>query len=217
MNDKYIVHYFPVNARGAVIRALLSAANASWEDNKITFENWPTLKSSGKLEFGQMPALEVNGKFYCQTAAIELFIANKFGLNGSNIEEQYEILSLLCSREDIYQHMAKVFYPMTEEAQKNLPVAKNHLLTVVLPSFLKIYENRVNKRQGRFIVGNKLSLADIYLAVYVTIIFLQEGRRSEYGPVLTANAPNLEKYVQDLTSNELKDFFTNHYIHSSNF
>ena len=106
---------------------------------------------------------------------------------------------------------------MTEEAKNNLPVAKNNLLTVILPNFLKIFEKRVNSRQGRFIVGNKFSLGDIFLAVFVLNVFLDNGRKAEYGPILTENAPNLEKYVHDLGSNELKDYFTNHYIQGSPF
>ena len=217
MNDKFIVHYFPLNARGAFIRAILSACNANWEDNRITFQDWPTLKSTGKFEFGQLPALEYNGKFYCQSLAIEVFLSNKFGLFGYNSDEQYEITSLVCSREDVYQHIVKVFFPMTDEAKNNLPVAKNNLLTVILPNFLKIFEKRVNSRQGRFIVGNKFSLGDIFLAVFVLNVFLDNGRKAEYGPILTENAPNLEKYVHDLGSNELKDYFTNHYIQGSPF
>ena len=169
------------------------------------------------MEFGQLPALEYNGKFYCQSLAIEVFLSNKFGLFGSNSDEQYEITSLVCSREDVYQHIVKVFFPMTEEAKNNLPVAKNNLLTVILPNFLKIFEKRVNSRQGRFIVGNKFSLGDIFLAVFVLNVFLDNGRKAEYGPILTENAPNLEKYVHDLGSNELKDYFTNHYIQGSPF
>ena len=45
-------HYFPVYGRGEPIRMLLDHAGVKFEDNKITFADWPALKTSGKFEFG---------------------------------------------------------------------------------------------------------------------------------------------------------------------
>lgn len=52
-------YYFPLNARGGTIRAILSAMNANWENSVVSFENLPTLKngnfvSSSSFQFWNM-------------------------------------------------------------------------------------------------------------------------------------------------------------------
>lgn len=172
----------------------------------ITFQEWPALKSSGKFEFGQLPALEVNGKYFSQSLAIENYLAEKLGFNASNPEDQYEITSLLCSREDLLNGIRNYFFP-SEEDKKNLDQIKNKLLTDILPSFLRIYEKRVTSRQGKYLVGGKLTLADFYLVIYIHIIFWNPARKEEFGKVLTEYAPNLEKWVLELTETDFQEFF----------
>ena len=89
--DKFILHYFKVNARGAIARALLSHAKANWEDHYINFDEWKGLKPNKEFcEYGQLPILEYKGKYYAQSMAIELFIAKKFNLLGENDDKEYE-------------------------------------------------------------------------------------------------------------------------------
>jgi glutathione S-transferase len=216
MNDQYILYYFPLNARGSLIRALLTLGNANWENRLINFQDWPALKSSGKFEFGQLPALEVNGKCLTQSLAIENYLAQKLGFNGSNPEEQYEIVSLLCSREDLLHQIRNFFFP-SEKDKKNLDQIKTNLLTNVLPNFLRIYEKRVNSRQGKYLVGGRLTLADIFLVIHVHIIFWNPTRKEEFAKVLTEHAPNLEKWVLELTETDFKEFFEKSYIQNSFF
>ncbi len=216
MNDQYIFHYFPVNARGSLIRALLTLGKVNWQNNMITFQDWPALKASEKLEFGQLPALEVNGRYYIQSLAIENYLAQKLGFSASNPEDEYEILSLLCSREDLYQQIRKIFYP-NEEEKKIFDQIKTNLLTSVLPNFLRIYEKRVTSRQGKYLIGGRLTLADIFLVVYTHIIFYNPARKEEFGKILTEHAPNLEKWVLELTETDFKEFFEKAFITDAPF
>ena len=79
--DLFILHYFRVNGRGSVSRALLSHAHANWENHYIEYKDWKEFKENEKIcEYGQIPILEYKGKFYAQSMAIELFIAKKFNL-----------------------------------------------------------------------------------------------------------------------------------------
>ena len=216
MNEKITLYYFPLNGRAALIRALLTFVKANWEDKRVTFEEWPSLKASGIFEFHQVPALEVNGKYYCQSLAIEHYLASKFGLIGNSSEEEYEILSLLCSKEDLYQSLRKVFFPYYDEEKKNHDENKANFLSVILPSFIKIYEKRVSKKTSKYIVGSKLSLADLFLTIYVNIIF-KKSRKAEYSKILSENGPNLEKYVEDIEKSDLKEFFEKFFISDSLF
>ena len=117
--DKYILYYFKVNARGTIPRALLSHAKVNWEDRYINFDEWKEKYKPNKefCEYGQLPILEYKGKFYAQSMAIELFLAKKFNFLGDNEDEEYEINNLLCSFEDVFP----LIHDMTEQTiGKNL-------------------------------------------------------------------------------------------------
>ena len=53
-------YYFNLYGRGEPIRMALHKAGVAYEDVRPTGESWMELKNSGKLEFGQMPALELD-------------------------------------------------------------------------------------------------------------------------------------------------------------
>jgi len=58
------VHYFGGYGRAEAIRMLLSYSKADYENVNYTFETVAEIKASGNLEFGQLPAIEREGKFY---------------------------------------------------------------------------------------------------------------------------------------------------------
>ena len=89
---KYILHYFGMNGRAAIPRAILTYAKADWTNDAIAMTDWPKIKKSGLCEFEQVPILEVDGKKYSQSNAINLYLAETFNLMGNNIEENYQII-----------------------------------------------------------------------------------------------------------------------------
>ena len=93
---KYILHYFHTNSRAQIARAILSFVKADWTNDMIKLENWPATKKGGLCEFEQAPVLEVDGKKYCQSHAIDLYLAETFNLMGKDIEENYQIKPFIC-------------------------------------------------------------------------------------------------------------------------
>ena len=53
------LYYWPIHGRAEPIRMLLSHANAQFEDIAVTQATFEALKQEGKLEFEQMPMLEL--------------------------------------------------------------------------------------------------------------------------------------------------------------
>ena len=120
MTDKYIFHYFEVNARGMLSKAILSSSKKEWTN--IIVENWGKIKKSGLCEFEQMPILEIDGKKkLSQSVAISLYLLKTFNLYGKNIDEQYQIDSLLCSfDEDLFTPLAEfIFFAHIRKKEKN--------------------------------------------------------------------------------------------------
>ena len=91
---------------------------ADWIDHSITIEEWFTIKKSGLFEFEQAPALEYKGKTYVQSMAIALYLGRKFNLMGKDDEENYEIESLLCCMEDIYNPIYRFTHLQKDEKDK---------------------------------------------------------------------------------------------------
>ena len=73
------VHYFDGFSKGEALRILLTLAKVDFEDVRYTFAQWPEAKASGKFEFGQLPAVEIDGVFYTQSAAVLRFLGKKYG------------------------------------------------------------------------------------------------------------------------------------------
>ena len=47
---KYTLHYFPLNGRAIIARAILTYAKADWKNETIKMEDWPKSKKSGLWE-----------------------------------------------------------------------------------------------------------------------------------------------------------------------
>ena len=97
---KYTLHYFKVNGRAMISRAILSSVKADWTNDMISFEDWPSIKKSGLCEFEQIHILELDNRKYSQSHAIELYLAETFDLMGNNIEENYQIRNILFAIDD---------------------------------------------------------------------------------------------------------------------
>ena len=117
----YTLHYFEANGKAAIPRAILTYAKAKWTDNRVKQEDWPKLKKSGLCEFEQMPILEIDGKKkLSQSIAIDLYLLKTFNLYGKNIDEQYQIDSLLCSFDDLFGPLGQLVFCQDEKKKEEL-------------------------------------------------------------------------------------------------
>ena len=55
------LYYFDVYARAEPIRILLNHAKVTFEDVRLTGPEFGALKGEGAFEFGQLPALKIDG------------------------------------------------------------------------------------------------------------------------------------------------------------
>ena len=96
------LHYFDSYGRAESIRFLLFHAGIKFENVHHTPESLKELKDSGVLEFGQLPALEDEGKFYCQSWAILRFLGRKYGYYPSDPEVAWKVDSVIDAVEDYF-------------------------------------------------------------------------------------------------------------------
>jgi glutathione S-transferase len=215
MENSYKVYYFPGNGRGATMRAILSYAKASWENVKVVKDEFAKMKTEGKLEFGQLPALEVNndGRLRSQTIAIELYLARVFNLLGKTPEDEYEIISLLASRDDITSKVRPILMPFTEEETKNKEENTKNWLSTGFPFFLKAFEKRFTARGGPYLLGDTFSLGDIFYAN--TLLTCRGPGKDGWEEVYKQYAPIAYAAADRVLQNELVDYVKNVHNHEA--
>ncbi|PAV69603.1 hypothetical protein WR25_02101 isoform C [Diploscapter pachys] len=115
MKDKFL--YFDVRGRGEAIRQLMVLGGHSFEDVRISMEEWPGFKD--QMPLGQVPVLEVNGTKIGQSVAILRYLGHQLRRAGST--------PLECARLDMIGEVVQEF-TNTEGAGK---------LPAVLLGFIK--------------------------------------------------------------------------------
>src|SRR5690606_22100640 len=124
-------------------------------------------------------------EMYTQTVAIEMLLARQFGLLGDSIKDEYLILNLLGSREDFAKSITPLIFP-TEEQKKNRDTIFKNLLESDLPWFLKKWEEKFVKHGKKYAIGDKFSLADIFLATMIESGFRSNKLTKEcFEPLVT--------------------------------
>merc|ERR1711974_27857 len=111
---------------------IFAQAGVEFEDDRFSFEEWPAKKES--TPFGQVPVLFINGKPLPQSGALTRYLAREFSLVGENNLEAAYIDMIVETIQDMFKDM---------------------------PFLEKDPEIKAKKENKEFLVGSKLSYADI--------------------------------------------------------
>ncbi|CAK9820777.1 Glutathione S-transferase [Anthophora plagiata] len=183
----YKLTYFNVTGLGEPIRFLLHQSGIKFEDKRLTFEEWPQFKS--QMPMGQVPILEIDGKLYHQSKAIGRLLAKKNNLYGKTDDEAYEIDATVDTIEDLRVAFSQYHWEK-DEAQKEKLKA---VVDAKRPEYLQKLEEQV-KKNGGYLVGGKLSWADLLFAAYSEM--LSNILESD----ITKDHPELKKLVEKVRS-----------------
>ena len=204
--SKFTLHYFGINGRAAIPRAILSYAKVDWTNDLIKNEDWPKIKTSGLCEYEQVPVLEIGEKKYCESIAINLYLAEKFDLLGKNAEENYQINNLLMTADD-YSKVSKDFFICKDESKKpELKKKAEDKLKFLFERFEKKY---ADFGKGKYFLGDKFTLADIYLTVNLNVTLQSLGLTESFFKEVS---PNVFELAHRVRENELKEFFEKYFI-----
>ncbi|KAJ1068473.1 PREDICTED: glutathione S-transferase A2 [Capra hircus] len=182
MAGKPKLHYFNGRGRMECIRWLLAAAGVEFEEKFIEQpEDLDKLKNDGSLMFQQVPMVEIDGMKLVQTRAILNYVATKYNLYGKDMKERALIDMYSEGVADLGEMI--LLLPLCPPDQKDAKIAqiKQSITNRYLPAFEKVL-----KSHGQdYLVGNKLSKADIHL---VELLYYVE----ELDPSLLASFPLLK-------------------------
>lgn len=202
--------YLKINAKAAAARAILSYTKTPFENITLTLPEFNELKKKttpGYFEYNQVPVLEINNKRLTQSHAINSYLSKIFKIDGDNDFEGAEILSIFSSYEDFWPKFRPIVFQLNDLEKSNIKQIKTDFFNSHAKSYLEIYERRFNKNNTGYLVGKRLSGADIWISVILFNIFKHPMRIEEYEHLLITNAPNLNKHVDSIVKKELKSYF----------
>lgn len=154
--------YFGIKGRAEPSRLALTVGGVEFKDTTIEFSEWPALKSSGKLPFGQLPMLTVDGVAYTQSDALLRYCGKLAGLYprdddalAMSIDEVLGVIADLTSA--IYAYRG----PDKEAAKQ----ARENFVTNTGPKLLTGLEKVVSSKakSDSWLCGSALSTADLQL------------------------------------------------------
>ena len=199
------VHYFNGYGRAEAIRIALAHAKVPFENVNIAFgEEFAKAKASGNLEFGQLPVLEVDGKFLSQSISILRYVGLKYGYYPV---EDPELAWRVDSTIDSLGDILNAFY----KAAFGDPALKPELFKTffgsTVPAWLAVMSKRLQANSSKtFIAGDKITIADFSLAAWAYTIYLNDlsEYKDQVGPLI-AQHPELDAYFKGL-GEILKDY-----------
>ncbi|PIK56347.1 Glutathione S-transferase 1 [Apostichopus japonicus] len=161
----YKLTYFNAKARAETARFIFAVAGQEYEDNRLKREEWPELKKT--MPFGQVPLLEIDGKPLAHSGAINRTLARRFKLYGDNESEAAEIDQVCECLVDLGLAMRNYFHEKDVARKENI---LKELLETEASKHFKFLLNLLEANYGGngFYVGNRLSLADLDAATYLT-------------------------------------------------
>ncbi|XP_037699234.1 glutathione S-transferase A1-like [Choloepus didactylus] len=199
MAGKPMLHYFNGRGRMESIRWLLAAAGVEFEEKFIeTAEDLEKLKNSGNLMFRQVPMVEIDGMNLVQTRAILNYISSKYNLYGKDTKER-ALIDMYVEGVADWSEMLLVL-PLCPPEQKDGKIAliKEKTTNCYLPAFEKVL-----KSHGQdYLVGNKLSRADIQLVELLYYVEEFDASLLAGFPLVKAlktrisNLPTVKKFLQ---------------------
>ena len=201
------VHYFDLYARAEPTRMMLSKAGVAFEDIRVTGDSWKELKESGKLEYGQIPMVELeDGTRLVQQRAIEQYFAATHGFNATEPMDIYKSEHLLCLFwEDFFgKHLYKTMFADAESK----PALVEALFSTHVPA---LYAGISRKLSGKkFILGDSLKHIDFVILGWIVNVVLNGNNpmHAQWTASWEAAPANLKETVANFQE-EMKEYLAN--------
>jgi len=201
----YQLTYFNTRGLAEASRIMFALANVEYEDKRYPIDTTtfarPEFDADAKnnafeVNMGRVPILTINGKTQIgQSRSIDRFVAKQFGFFGSNDIEGAHIDMIGEHTRDIAQ---KYFDARAGKKDAELATAKENFVHNELPQWLAKLEKTLHG--DGFAVGNKLSLADIYIYRVVYELFDDKAgarKAAEPNPRIIAIADKVAVLAKD--------------------
>nr|XP_039331471.1 glutathione S-transferase A3-like [Saimiri boliviensis boliviensis] len=199
MVGKPQLHYFNAWGRMEPIRWLLAAAGVEFEEKFLEpAEDLEKLRNDGYLIFQQVPMVEIDGLKLVQTRAILNCIASKYDLCGKDTKERALTDMYTEGMADLYEMI--LLLPLCRPEEKDAKIASIQEKTK--NRYFPAFEIVLKSHEQDYLVGNKLSWADIQLVELLYFVEELDPSLISSFPLLQAlktrisNLPTVKKFLQ---------------------
>jgi len=195
----YKFTYFAARGRGESIRFIFAQGGAKYEDFRITPDKWPEYKP--KMPMGQVPVLEIDGKTLCQSTTIARYLAKEFGLVPESSFDQALCDMYVDGVNDLYPAIRPFFMDLMGMGDNKKDEHWKKFMET-FNQFLDKYEKFLATNGSGYLVGKKLTWADIFVGEFTNrIVDLWEPAALKGHPKVEAHMkmvieqPNIKKYI----------------------
>ena len=188
------LYYFDIYGRAEAIRMALTYAKVPFEDVRITGEDLQKMKAEGKLTYGQVPALELDGEFYTQSYAILRMLGKKYGLYPEDEKVAQRVDAVM---DYIYDLGKKFEATMTKPTEEEKKEAALEVINGAMKDLVKTIDTLIAKNGNWHVVGDKLTIADIMVGcLCYNSLINEEG--PYYAPInkLLEGNENMLKFIE---------------------
>ncbi|XP_012945278.1 glutathione S-transferase alpha-5 [Aplysia californica] len=186
------LYYFYQRGMAELPRLVCVAAGIEFEEiNLTTRSDLLKLLEEGKLLFGQIPLLEIDGHQIVQTRAIVRYVAKKASgsLLGKNDAEEIRVDMIFEAGRDFTLPSLEIGFLPDEEV---LPDLQNRVMPKYMPKFEKI----AAENGSGYLVGDSFTVADLSV-VEGLLVYVEY-----FGPDILQGFPALQKFFDTVTSLE---------------
>jgi glutathione S-transferase len=183
--------YFDIDGgRGEPIRLALAIGKIHFEDHRFAISDWPAIKD--RMPLRQVPVMEVNGQAITQTNSMNRYVGKLAGLYPEDPLDALHCDEAMATIEGILPQITPTYFIQDEEEKR---LAREALADGPITLYLSRLETMLSERGGRYFAGDRLSVAD--LKVFVWIRHLKSGAL-EYIPIDLVDrvAPKLVEHFE---------------------
>jgi prostaglandin-H2 D-isomerase / glutathione transferase len=193
----YKLHYFDIlGGGGEPIRNAFKIAGVDFEDNRIQFSEWASMKNSNDTWlYKQLPILEIDNEPFAQSAAILRYVGKVTGLYPADPMEALMVDEIMDCFHDIRGKLSTVNF-LPEDMQKTV---RDKLIQEYLVPYYERIEKRISTNFTGFVVGDDLTIADLVLFNDVTSkYFGADGLDMDKYPTMKQVAEAVQIEIQNL-------------------
>lgn len=172
----YFSHLY---GRSEIVRMTLHFAGIDFVFAGFSNSEWTAIKSSIQPDSHRepswgLPMLQIDGSFLSQTKSIVRYVGQKGNLYPSNSMDIWRVESILEGADDLFAQFIKYHYnkynttagvtsPFTPEDREKYGVVLRAAVQTTYRAFSKMLQGNA---AGLYIVGGKLTIADILICQY---------------------------------------------------
>ena len=155
-----------LQGRAEPLRLACILGNIKFEDDRFEGKDWPKVKPT--TPYGSVPVVEIDGKVGTQSGATLRYLGKLAGLYPTDAAKAFKVDEVMDTVGDFFECVYRYRGPDKEKLRED----RENFLKEDVPRYMGGLEKRLKAmgHTGPFLVGDKVTIADLVLLNVVTTI-----------------------------------------------